>query len=497
MQKTCTKCSSSFHPTEKDQSFYSRLKVPPPQLCHLCREQRRITFRNEKNLYLRHCALCKKQMVSIYSPDKPYHALCAPCFWSDKNDPHETQRAIDFTRPFFEQFDELLKDTYLLTLFSTNCQNAEYVNQETDSKNCYMNAGGHFNEDCYYNMYSIWGKNNVDNYWIIKSELLYECINCEKCFNSTYLQDCQTCSDCHYCKDCQACQNCFGCFGLRHKNYHFFNEKLSPEEYKRKIQTINNPEQKAKEHFLKYPHRPNRVINCENSTGDYLYECKDLEECYLFENSRDIKYGYVGLGVKDSMDVSSFGWGEVNYNVASSIELINCIAVSSTVHLNFSQYCFCCFNSSDIFGCVGLNHKKYCILNKQYDKEEYEVLKKKLIDHMLKTGEYGEFFPPEISPFGYNETVAYEYFQLTKEQVDSLNWKWKDPEKKDYLPPDPENHIYTCSSCSKNYKLIPQELKFYSHQNLPLPLLCPTCRHHARLAKRNPHKNFDRTCAKC
>ncbi|MFH1218792.1 MAG: hypothetical protein V1679_03045, partial [Candidatus Peregrinibacteria bacterium] len=47
------------------------------------------------------------------------------------------------------------------------------------------------------------------------------------------------------------------------------------------------------------------------------------------------------------------------------------------------------------------------------------------------------------------------------------------------------------------YKLIPQELKFYSHQNLPLPLLCPTCRHHARLAKRNPHKNFDRTCAKC
>ena len=40
--------------------------------------------------------------------------------------------------------------------------------------------GGHYNEDCYYDTYSLWGKNNV-GYWVIKSECLYECIRCENC----------------------------------------------------------------------------------------------------------------------------------------------------------------------------------------------------------------------------------------------------------------------------------------------------------------------------
>jgi len=31
---------------------------------------------------------------------------------------------------------------------------------------------------------------------------------------------------------------------------------------------------------------------------------------------------------------------------------------------------------------------KYCILNKQYSKEEYEELVPKIIEHMQKTGEW-------------------------------------------------------------------------------------------------------------
>jgi len=36
---------------------------------------------------------------------------------------------------------------------------------------------------------------------------------------------------------------------------------------------------------------------------------------------------------------------------------------------------------------------------------------------MMKTGEWGEFFPASLSPFGYNETVAQEYFPLSREEV--------------------------------------------------------------------------------
>ena len=37
---------------------------------------------------------------------------------------------------------------------------------------------------------------------------------------------------------------------------------------------------------------------------------------------------------------------------------------------------------SNIFGCVGVQNKQYCILNKQYTKEEYEALVPKIIEHM-------------------------------------------------------------------------------------------------------------------
>jgi hypothetical protein len=36
---------------------------------------------------------------------------------------------------------------------------------------------------------------------------------------------------------------------------------------------------------------------------------------------------------------------------------------------------------------------------------------------MIKTGERGEFLDPKINPFGYNETLAQEYFPLTREEA--------------------------------------------------------------------------------
>ena len=78
---------------------------------------------------------------------------------------------------------------------------------------------------------------------------------------------------------------------------------------------------------------------------------------------------------------------------------------------------------SDIFGCVGLRSTNYCILNKQYSKEEYKTMIPKVIAHMNempytdskgKTYTYGEFFPAELSPFAYNESLAQEYYPLDK-----------------------------------------------------------------------------------
>lgn len=98
---------------------------------------------------------------------------------------------------------------------------------------------------------------------------------------------------------------------------------------------------------------------------------------------------------------------------------------------NCSNNCkdiFYCTNSNWIencFGCCSLRkNQHHCILNKTYAAQEYETLCGKIVDHMRSTGEWGDFFPHELSPFGYNETVAQEYFPLTESEVRAKGWNW-------------------------------------------------------------------------
>lgn len=87
---------------------------------------------------------------------------------------------------------------------------------------------------------------------------------------------------------------------------------------------------------------------------------------------------------------------------------------------NVSQllYCLYCVNNvKNCFGCVGLKSVEYCIFNKQYTKEAYEELVPKIIEKMMKDGEWGEFFPRSLSHFGYNHTVNMDKYPLTREQA--------------------------------------------------------------------------------
>ena len=172
-----------------------------------------------------------------------------------------------------------------------------------------------------------------------------------------------------------------------------------------------------------------------------------------------------------------------------------------------------CYNCDNIFGCYGLRKKSYCILNKQYTKEEYEKLLPKLIDLTKENNEWGKFFPKELSPFAYNEAIVNEYMPLTKEEALAEGFKWQDdiPSTKgqgtiEYseLPKNPGEYndkllseILTCENCEKNYKLINREINFYKKNKLSLPAYCFNCRHASRMSKRNPRNLWNGKCTKC
>ena len=185
----------------------------------------------------------------------------------------------------------------------------------------------------------------------------------------------------------------------------------------------------------------------------------------------------------------------------------------------FSYFCFNgnsdifystdCISCDNIFGCSGLHRKKYCILNKQYTKEEYLELVPKIIEHMKQTGEWGDFFPMTISPFGYNETIANEYFKLT--EANAPTWSNYESPKVEAKKSVSGNQIpfdssritkeildwaIVCPESNKPFKVIPPEYTFYKDQNIVFPRLHPEIRHQNRMQKRLPRELYDRTCAK-
>ena len=48
--------------------------------------------------------------------------------------------------------------------------------------------------------------------------------------------------------------------------------------------------------------------------------------------------------------------------------------------------------------------------------------------------------------------------------------------------------------CTEAFKITAGDLKFYKRMGIPIPALCPNCRHFARLAQRTPIKLWHREC---
>lgn len=518
---TCAHCQSSLEVIDSDRKIYQSLSIPEPTLCPKCRNIRRMTWRNDRVFYHGKSALSGKPMISMYPPETPYKIYLQSEWYSDQWDPMDYGRDYDFNRPFFGQFYELQLAVPRMNLDIVNCENSDYCNYCGDDKNCYLDIAGEDNEDCYYNLFVKHSKDVADCTFIYNSRYCYECINCYNGYNLKYAQHCNNASDSLFVYDCIGIKNCLFSYNLRNKEYYIFNQPHSREEYEKKKSEILNGSystlQSAVEIWKKHL-KDNAVfrdvykVNCENVTGNDLNHCKNVQFGFNVTHAEDSKYLYDVLDAKDCLDL--------NYSLYKpelSVELISTLNMTHSAFSMASHFCHAtfyseqCNHSSHLFGCEGLMRKQYCILNKQYTKDEYEQLLPKIIEHMKSTGEWGEFFPTAMSPFAYNETVSQEYYPLPKEEALALGYRWSDDQEiKKYKGPIyliPDNitevdeelckQVLVCETSGKPYKIIPQELKYYRTHHLPIPRKSPHQRHLDRMTIRSPRSLFDRTCGKC
>jgi len=518
--RTCQNCKNRFTIEPDDFAFYEKIKVPPPTFCPDCRQQRRMTWRNDYNFFPRECALCKNRILSIYSPDKPFPVYCPKCWWGDQWDAKKFGKDINAEKPFFPQFKELLDAVPALAILnddgiaSVNCQ---YTNYFALGKNCYMVINSWKVEECMYSVCLVGAKNAVDCAVLLEGgEQLYHAINvdassrCRYAFNSAGLLDCA------YCYDCRNCSNCFLSIGLRGKKYCFKNQQHTKEEYETIIkeyalQTWTGAERARKEFemfILQHPRKYANIINSVNCSGDYLVNSKNAKHCYITVRVENSKYFERGDTIRDSYDCLSGGEQELCYDSINPDNSYRALFTGYCHKDNDVIYSDSCQSSEHLFGCVGLKSAQYCILNKQYAKEEYEKLVPMLVKKMESRGEYGEFFPAALSPFCYNESVAQDEYPLDRDAVISTGLRWQEnftktegketlrevPDDINEVPDNIVQSILACSLCKRNYRVIEDELRFYRQNQIPVPRACFFCRFTQLYKERGPVHLWTRAC---
>jgi hypothetical protein len=249
-------------------------------------------------------------------------------------------------------------------------------------------------------------------------------------------------------------------------------------------------------------HALTKFSNCENCTGNVLVSCKDAYECFDSLEIANSRYVRNASLVTDSMDLESTpGPVARSYEVNGAMDCDRVLFSMGSWGANIFYGDLCV--GKNLFGCVGFHsNESYCVFNKQYAKEEYETLVPKIIEHMVKTGEWGEFFPSWMSPFGYNETAAPEYYPLTREETIGKGFNWSDyeppfpkvektipaaklPSDIAQVPDDILNWAIECEITKKPFRIIKQELEFYRKHHLPIPKRHPDQRHLERMELRN------------
>jgi len=134
------------------------------------------------------------------------------------------------------------------------------------------------------------------------------------------------------------------------------------------------------------------------------FNCNECEDCmYLtvWETCKQvIDSNNMYLTIEKSYNVL---WTLSTYDVHCSLYVFR------SKHM---YYCQDCYDCSNCFWCFWLTWKEYCIYNKQYTKEQRELMVDKIVTTMEENRTWGSYFPSNYSQFPYNDSVAMEYYPI-------------------------------------------------------------------------------------
>jgi hypothetical protein len=516
--RVCQNCKKDFTIEIDDFSFYEKMKVLSPGLYFECGMSRLTSLRNERIIYWNKCKKCGDKTMSLYHPDSDYIVYCHSCWWKDEWDGLNYGFDYDDSKLLIEQINNLQKKVPREAVIVLNSTNCDYGNNIRDSKDCYfcfLIAGS---EHVFYSMWMVNSKDCMEDHKVVDSELVIYSVDVANSYKSAYLHDSSDCSFCYFSYDLKGCNNCLFCSNLRNKSYCFKNKQLTKEEYQKEFEKIFNGSfetfKKAIDEYKNIQitaiHRFSFSLKTTESIGNYLQNCNKSHWCFDGVNSQQVRNVASILYSKDSCFSYSVGT-QPTENIFGGCVIKGGAMIKNSFNIFNSSDCTWCdsmVSCNNCIGCVGLKKKEYCILNKQYSKDDYNKICKKIEEK----GELSNFIEPLFSTFSYNETVAQDYYPLIKEEALQQKYRWQDdipmtigketlnikdlPDSIKDAKDDILNQILSCINCQRNYRIVPDEFSYLKDFNLPIPRECPQCRMTTRREMRLPFKLWHRKCMK-
>ena len=492
MNKICEHCNKDFIITDMEQSLGQKIGLELSTLCSNCLLKQHLSFWLFGKFRKCKSDLSGDNLITVLSENSRYPIYSLKEWHGDKWEALDFGINYNSDRLFFDQLKELQEKIPHPHQNGSNNYNCDYCDDVWNSKNCYLSRSMEECEDLLYSYRNLKVKNSIDVALCFFSDRCFSSLNCINSYKLFYSRDSKDCIDSYFLFDCRNCQNCFMCSNLRSKNYCILNKQYTKEEYFDKLKSFNlgsySAIQKFKgqfEEMLKNEaiHKLNFNIKAYNSTGNNLLNVNNCLNCNTISESEDVVNAVRGMKHKNTLNANGCWYVELVGNSTCCVNSYN-LKYSSSSQSRFSEYLDLCIECENCFGCVGLKKKKYCILNKQYTKEEYEVLKEKIISDMKKNDEYGKFLPYSMSSGPFNFSTSFLYFPETKkEEILSSGGYWQEIDESNIkgMPtselPDSINDIredicsqaLICPETGWRFNISPNELFFYKQNNIPLP----------------------------
>ena len=522
--RNCEITGQSFSISREEGEAYAFFDLPLPTLSPQERCRRYLTFRNDQQFFWRRCSATGTKIHSIYPDEAPFPVVSLEYWKSPECDNLKHAVNYESSRLFIEQLQELWNkvprpaQTLEQSLDSRVCRNVKDV----ASSFLLFNAAKVVSS--FYSSFLFDSHSCCDCYFVFSSAECYECVHCFDCRRLRWAEFCSGCADSFFLSHCRNCRHCLFCTNLQGKEYHIFNRPVPKAEYEQTVRdwafTARPKVESAKEQFDEFlaAHPLPHIItdNPHANTGNYLQRCKNAYDSFECVDAENVVHCHALIGAKDCLDGYGFGGGMAKcvqfVEVGDTAEsLVNCIDCRD----NVSQltYCSNCERCSNLFGCVGLTDKEYCVFNKQYTREEYSQLREEIVIRLKARGTWGKFFPPAFSGFAYNQSSAGLFMPMSKIPAKLVGFRWSDHDE--YIRPSqllagreqsPEetfaecpvrledvntsnirSDIFICEMSGRPFRLTKEELALYELLSVAPPARAFEQRLQERITRLAPH----------